>query len=89
MIAALQQADSTVQAAIDAGLVPGTVLLIARDGETLHEKAYGFASLVGADGRMLEAPERMTTDHVFDLASLTKVLATTFGVMLLVDRGEI
>jgi CubicO group peptidase (beta-lactamase class C family) len=65
------------------------VLLIARDGKTLHEKAYGFASLVGFDGRVLESPEPMMTDHVFDLASLTKVFATTFGVMLLVDRGEI
>lgn len=38
-------------------------------------------------GTRLVPPDTMTTEHLFDLASLTKVFATTFGVMMLVDKG--
>ena len=39
--------------------------------------------------KLLSPPEKMTTDHLFDIASLTKVIGTTTSVMLLADRGLI
>jgi len=65
--------------------VPGAVLFVARDGEVVFEKAYGQASTSLPDADAVV----MTTATVFDVASVTKVMATTMGVMLLVDRGEI
>lgn len=85
-------ADSTVQAWTSAERVPGAVLLVARDGRVVHRRAFGYARLYELrDGRVerLADPEPMTTEHLFDLASVTKVMATTFAVMMLVDRGAV
>ncbi len=84
---ALARVDSTIQAAVDQEVIPGAVVLIAKDGRTFHKKAFGFAQKAEFGGRRMDPPLPMTTGHVFDLASLTKVFATTFGIMLLVDRG--
>jgi CubicO group peptidase (beta-lactamase class C family) len=67
----------------------GAVLLVARRGEVLHEKAYGYSRKYSSGQVLLDHPQPMTTATLFDVASLTKVFATTFGVMLLVDRGDI
>jgi uncharacterized protein YbbC (DUF1343 family)/CubicO group peptidase (beta-lactamase class C family) len=74
--------DSILQDAIHDNQIPGAVLLVWHDGQTLYSKAFGQRSL---------EPRRtpMTVDTVFDLASLTKVVATTTAVMQLVERGEI
>lgn len=74
--------DAKVRAAIDEGRMPGCVLMIGRHDEVLLERAYGSRAVL---------PERtpMTTDTVFDLASLTKPLATSTSVMILVERGKI
>ena len=85
----LAQADSVIQAAVDSLLIPGAVLVVSRDSQILFEKAYGWAHLNDSEGRRLESPEPMTVDHVFDLASLTKVLSTTFAIMRLVDRDDV
>ncbi|MFW6197809.1 MAG: serine hydrolase domain-containing protein [Myxococcota bacterium] len=87
--AGLARADSILQQATAEERVPGAVLLVSRDGRMVHERAFGFARLYDADGTRLSEPEPMTPDHVFDLASVTKVMATTFAVMLLVDRGTL
>jgi CubicO group peptidase (beta-lactamase class C family) len=59
---------------------PGAVLLVSRAGETVFERAVGSRTLV-------PEPAPMRTDVVFDLSSLTKCLATTPAVLLLVrDR---
>ncbi|MFL5528930.1 MAG: serine hydrolase domain-containing protein [Gemmatimonadaceae bacterium] len=81
-------ADSLVSAAIGK-LTPGAVLLVSKNGKVVHERAFGFAQLNDYDGRRLAAPPAMRTSTMFDLASVTKVVATTMGVMLLVDRGQI
>ncbi len=86
---ALASADSLLQVAVDGELIPGAVLLISKDGQTVHEKAYGFAQLFEYGPERLDNPPPMTTAHRFDLASLTKVFATTFGLMLLVDQGKV
>ena len=74
--------DAVVQAAIDAAKMPGCVVVVGRHDDVLFQRAYGSRALL---------PERapMTTDTVFDLASLTKPIATAASVMILVDRGQV
>lgn len=81
-------ADSLVAAAIGT-LTPGAVFLVAKDGRVVHERAFGYAQLKDYEGRRLANPRVMRASTMFDLASVTKVMATTMAVMLLVDRGEL
>jgi len=77
----LAEIDAEIELAIAETNLPGTVLWIER-GTNRYEKAYGHrASLPHA--------EAMTDETLFDLASLTKVIATTPAIMLLVERGKI
>lgn len=82
---AQQKLDSigpVVEEAIRAGKCPGAVVLIGHAGKVEYRRAFGSRSLVPK--KML-----MTTDTIFDLASLTKVIATTTAVMQLVEEGKI
>src|SRR5690606_4224805 len=86
----IAQADSIVADAVARERVPGAVLLVAQHGRVLHERAYGYAQLYELrEGRVerLAEPRPLHTSTLFDLASVTKVMATTFAAMLLVDRG--
>ena len=74
--------DELVRDAMAAGLTPGAVVVVGRGAETIYEKAFGFRATVPAQ-------EPMTLDTVFDLASLTKVVAATTAVMTLVEDGRI
>jgi uncharacterized protein YbbC (DUF1343 family)/CubicO group peptidase (beta-lactamase class C family) len=74
--------DSIVQKAIEERQVPGAVVLVWHDGHVLYRKAFGRRSLE-------PRREPMTADTIFDVASLTKVIATTTAVMQLVERGEV
>ncbi len=78
----LVQMDQTMQESISKRELPGAVVLVARNGKAVWRKAYG--------SRAVE-PQRepMTTDTIFDLASLTKVIATATSIMILVERGKI
>jgi uncharacterized protein YbbC (DUF1343 family)/CubicO group peptidase (beta-lactamase class C family) len=62
--------------------LPGAVVLVGRDDRVVYQKAFGNRAVV-------PAVEAMTLDTVFDLASLTKVVATTTSVMMLVEAGRI
>src|ERR1700691_1507942 len=73
--------DKTLQQSIEEGRIPGAVLLIGHNGQIVHRKAYGKRALV-------PTPEAMTLDTVFDLASLTKVVATTSSLMKLFEEGR-
>lgn len=84
----VRTADSLIAAAIGK-TIPGAVLVVARDGRVVENRAFGYAQLNDYDGHRLAAPRAMRTTTMFDLASVTKVMATTFGVMLLVDQGKI
>jgi CubicO group peptidase (beta-lactamase class C family) len=81
-------ADSLVEAAIGR-TIPGAVLVVSRNGQLLHEHAFGFAELNDYHGHRLPNPRPMHTSTLFDLASLTKVMATTMAVMVLVSEGRI
>jgi serine-type D-Ala-D-Ala carboxypeptidase len=83
---ALAHADSVLQAAVIKEQIPGAVLVVSQAGRVLHERAYGYAQLYDYGMRRLPQPRAMTTSTVFDLASVTKVMATTFAIMMLVDR---
>jgi CubicO group peptidase (beta-lactamase class C family) len=85
---AIATADSLISTATGKSFA-GAVFLVAKDGRVVHERAFGYAQLNDYSGRRLASPIAMKTSTMFDLASVTKVMATTFGVMLLVDRGRI
>ena len=68
-------------------LIPSSVS-VAKDERVLHERAFGYAQLNDYEGGRLPSPRLMRTS-TFDLASVTKVMATTFAMMLLVDRGQV
>lgn len=76
---ALAEIDDTIGQAITDAKAPGGVFYLEREGE-IYEKAYGERALV-------PALEKMTTDTIFDAASLTKVVATTPAVMKLIELG--
>ncbi len=80
--ARLRLIEAAVQAAIEAKEVPGVVVLVARHGRIAYLKAFGHRALV-------PAAEPMTVDTIFDMASLTKVMATSPSIMLLVEAGRI
>jgi uncharacterized protein YbbC (DUF1343 family)/CubicO group peptidase (beta-lactamase class C family) len=61
---------------------PGVVVLIGHDGHVIFRRAYGERSLE-------PTREKMTADTIFDMASLTKILATSTAVMQLYEEGKI
>ena len=77
----LAEMDAAINFAIASNKCPGGVLWLEHDGVAYH-KAFGSRAIV-------PAREAMTEDTIFDAASLTKVVATTPAVMLLVERGQI
>lgn len=74
--------DFLVETAIREGKTPGAVVLIGNREEIIYSRAFGFRSL---------EPEKvpMSEDTIFDLASLTKVIATTTAVMQLAEKGTL
>ncbi len=74
--------DAAARDATAAGDVPGVVILVGQGERTLHRRAWG----VRAPG---PAREPMTLDTVFDLASLTKVVATAPAVLALWEDGRL
>ncbi len=80
--AGLAALNSIVEKSIAADEIPGAVLVVGHHGRVVLRKAYGSRAVL---------PERepMTVDTVFDLASLTKVVATASAVMKLVEQGKV
>lgn len=76
----LNDIDDAVNVAINNEDLPGAVVLISHQGQTIYHKAFGRRAVE-------PTPEAMTTDTIFDLASLTKVVATAPAVMMLVEDG--
>lgn len=78
----LKKVDAIIEKAIADSAFPGAVLLVAKDGVIVHEKAYGRITYDAG------AP-KITTQSIFDLASVTKVIATTSAAMKLVEEKRI
>ncbi len=72
--------DQLMQAGVVQGVFPGAVLQVTVNGAVIFNQAYGWADIF--------SDRAMTGDTLFDLASLTKPLATTLAVMALVGRGR-
>ena len=80
--ARLAQMDAVIAEAIADKKLPGAVVLVGREGRIVWRKAYG--------ARAVEpVREAMTPDTIFDLASLTKIVATATSVMILMERGKL
>ncbi len=77
----MPEVDRLMRQALTGGVFPGAVLLVARGGEVLVHAAYGSANLYNH--------QPVTPATVFDLASLTKPLATTLAIMLLCQQGRL
>ncbi len=75
------QIDEVVREEIEAGDLPGAVVVVGRNGQVAFQKAYGAAALV-------PRPRRMRMNAIFDLASLTKVFTAT-AIMQLVESGRL
>ncbi len=77
----MNKIDLLMREAVDREVFPGGVLLISKENQIVFFEAYGYANLFSG--------KKMTQNTIFDLASLTKVLATTMGVMNLADDGRL
>lgn len=73
--------DGLAREAIGARATPGMVVLVARHGKIVFEKAYGHQTYA--------RQQAVRTDDVYDLASVTKVAATTLCLMKLYDEGRL
>src|SRR5690349_19612105 len=78
----LNHIDAAAAAAIKRGDCPGAVVIVVHDDVVVFRKAYGSRSL-----RPESVP--MTADTVFDLASLTKPIATATSAFVLVEQGKL
>ncbi len=79
--------DSIFQNQVNQDKIPGAVIEIKKENQIIYKHAYGYAQKYDYNHHLLNLPEKMTSDHLFDIASLTKVIGTTTSIMLLVDRG--
>jgi CubicO group peptidase (beta-lactamase class C family) len=73
--------DSIANLGISGKAYPGCVVLIARHGKIIFEKAYGTYNF--------DTPEPVNLNSIYDMASVTKICATTLGVMKLYDQGKL
>lgn len=77
----LQVIDSICENAIAQKAIPGCVVLVAKDGKIAYERAYGRYAYTDSTPVYCET--------IYDLASVTKVMATTLSVMKLYDEGRL
>lgn len=78
----MRRIHEAMEEAIEQGVFPGAMLLVALRGEILFHRAYGHRQL-------FPRPIPMTLDTLFDLASLTKAAATSLAAMLLIQEGRL
>ncbi len=78
----LTRVDGIINEAIDKEDIPGAVLLVAREGRIAYLKAYGQCQLEPDHRAMHE-------DMMFDMASVTKPIATATSIMILAERGQL
>ena len=79
--AKLQRIDAIANEAIEKRAAPGCVVLVAKDGKIAYEKAFGYMTY--------DRLEPVYTETIYDMASCTKICATTMAVMKLYDEGRL
>ncbi len=77
----LKRIDSIVNASIRDHIMPGCQILAAKGQKVFYHKAFGYHTY--------KKERAVTTNDLYDLASLTKILATTLGIMDLVEQKKI
>ena len=77
----LKKIDAIAREAISQRAAPGAAVMIIKDGNVIYNKGYGNHTYAN------ENPVKV--DDIFDLASVTKISATTMGVMRLVEEGKL
>ncbi len=77
----LSKIDGIANDAIAKGATPGCVVLVARDGKVVYNKAFGYTNV--------DRQQAVNTAMVYDLASVTKVSATTVAIMKLYEEGKV
>jgi len=77
----LQRIDAIANEAIEKRAAPGCVVLVAKDGKIAYEKAFGYTSY--------DRTEPVYNETIYDMASCTKICATTMAVMKLYDEGRL
>jgi len=77
----LNDIDSLANDAIEKRATPGCVILIAKDGKIAYEKAFGYYTY--------DSVELVNNESIFDMASVTKIFATSLAVMKLKDEGKL
>lgn len=78
----LDRIADSVEAAVKKGDCPGAVVLVLHGDEVLYRKAFG-------NSRLYPEAKPMAVDGIFDMASLTKPMATATAVILLAERGKL
>jgi len=80
-IVQVNKIDSIANNAITAGATPGCVVLVVKNGKIAYHKAYGYFNY--------DKAEPVNLESVYDMASVTKICATTISIMKLYDEGKI
>ncbi|HEV3238059.1 MAG TPA: exo-beta-N-acetylmuramidase NamZ domain-containing protein [Gemmataceae bacterium] len=78
----LEKIDESVNESIKRGELPGAVVLVIHGGQIVYKKALGHLAIKPTEYLMLP-------DTVFDLASLTKPIATATSIMILIESGKL
>ncbi len=77
----LEIVDSIIQKGLDKKAYPGCQVLIARNGNVIYRRAFGNSDYLHN--------QAVDNDDLYDLASITKLAATTLAVMKLYDQGKV
>lgn len=78
----LHNADKAINKAIENEDIPGAVLAVIKDGKMAYLKAYG-------NKQVYPKKKKMTTNTVFDLASVSKSVSTAISAMVLIEQGQL
>lgn len=79
--ASFNKIDAIVQKAIQAGATPGAQVLVAKEGKVIYQKAFGYADY--------SRTQAVQNSDLYDIASITKICATTLGAMKLYENGKL
>ena len=69
--ALIKTIDSILQSQVSNSKIPGAVILIKKDNKIIYQQAYGYARIFDRNNQVLTSPEKMTVNHLFDIASVS------------------
>ena len=87
-INALSDINDLAEQTVVNHLTSGIVVMVIHNNKIVYNESFGYSYLHN-NGNIVNNPVKMTTDNIFDLASLTKVMATTQAIMILLNENKI